>query len=253
MTSTRLPADLRLDADSLRERVVLLTGAGDGIGRAVAEAAAAAGATVVLLGRTQRKLEAVYDQIVADHGRQPAIHVMDLATATVQDYAALAAALQAEYGRLDGIAHVAGTLGARTPLEHYDIALWSRVMLVNLTAPWLLTQACLPLLRQSSDPAVVFASSSVGRTGRAHWGAYAVSKFGIEGMVQVWAEELDGGSKPVRINALNPGPVRTAMRLEAYPAEDRSKLALPAAVAPAFVWALSPASHGVTGQSLDAQ
>lgn len=253
MTTARVPTDFRPTADSLHERVVLVTGAGDGIGRAVALAAAAAGATVVLLGRTQRKLEATYDQIVTAHGRQPAIHVMDLATATVQDYAALADALGREYGRLDGIAHVAGTLGARTPLEHYDVTLWSRVMLVNLTAPWLLTQACLPLLRASADPAVVFASSSVGRRGRAHWGAYAVSKFGVEGMVQVWAEELDGGSKPVRVNALNPGPVRTSMRLEAYPAEDRSKLALPEAVAPAFIWSLSAASLGVTGQSLDAQ
>lgn len=245
--------DYRPTAITLADRVVLVTGAGDGIGKAVALAAAASGAVVILLGRTQRKLEATYDAIVQAGGAQPAIQVLDLAQATLKDYTATADAIAQTYGRLDGLAHIAGKLGSRTPLEHYEAALWSEVLLVNLTAPWLLTQACLPLLRRAPDPAVVFASSGVGRQGRAHWGAYAVSKFGVEGLVQVWADELCSGSRAVRVNAINPGPVRTAMRLAAYPAEDRSRLATPEQVAPAFVWALSADAAGVSGQSLDAQ
>jgi NAD(P)-dependent dehydrogenase (short-subunit alcohol dehydrogenase family) len=245
------PSNYRPAPDALRDRVVLVTGAGDGIGRAVALACAVSGATVVLLGRTQTKLEKAYDAIVAAGGTRPAIHVMDLSGATVNDHRALADALAREYGRLDGLAHIAGLLGTRTPLEHYDVALWTRVLMVNLTAPWLMTQACLPLLRAAPSPSVVFATSGVGRRSRAHWGAYAVSKFGLEGLVQTWADELDGGSKRVRVNALNPGPVRTAMRLEAYPAEDRSKLKTPEDVAPAFVWLLGEDSERATGDSFD--
>lgn len=239
--------------DALKDRVVLVTGAGDGIGRAVAIECAKVGATVVLLGRTQKKLEATYDAIEALGAPRPAILTLDLAATTVQEFAGVAASLAQEYGRLDGLAHVAGVLGARTPLEQYDTKVWTQVLAVNLTAPFLLTQALLPLLRQSKDPAVVFASSSVGRQGRAFWGAYAVSKHALEGLMEVWADESSGVSRPIRMNALNPGATRTAMRLEAYPGEDRDQLALPEQVAPAFVYLLSDASAGHTGQSFDAQ
>ena len=239
--------------DALKDRVVLVTGAGDGIGRAVAIECAKVGATVVLLGRTQKKLEATYDAIEALGAPRPAILTLDLGATTVPEFGGVAASLAQEYGRLDGLAHVAGVLGARTPLDQYDSKVWSQVLAVNLTAPFLLTQALLPLLRQSHDPAIVFTSSGVGRKGRAFWGAYAASKFAIEGLMQVWADECSGVSRPIRINALNPGPTRTAMRLEAYPGEDRDLLRTPEQVAPAFVYLLSEAAASHTGQSFDAQ
>jgi len=248
-----VPADYRPAIDALRDRVVLVTGAGDGIGRAVAIECARVGATVVLLGKTQAKLEATYDGIEATGGARPAILDFDLGTATVAEFVGISESLHAEYGRLDGLAHVAGVLGVRTPLDHYDAKVWTQVLAVNLTAPFLLTQALLPLMRKAPDPAVVFTSSSVGRKGRAFWGAYAVSKFGQEGLMQVWADECDSGSAPVRMNSLNPGPVRTAMRLEAYPAEDRDALHRPEQVAPAFVYLLGKDSAGVTGAAFDAR
>jgi NAD(P)-dependent dehydrogenase (short-subunit alcohol dehydrogenase family) len=240
-------------SDALKDRVVLVTGAGDGIGRAVALECAKVGATVVLLGRTQSKLESTYDAIEKLGAPRPAILPLDLGATTVPEFGAVAASLEKEYGRIDGIAHVAGVLGARTPLEQYDSKVWSQVLAVNLTAPFLLTQALLPLLRESHDPAVVFASSSVGRKGRAFWGAYAVSKSALEGLMQVWADESSGVSRPIRMNSLNPGPVRTAMRLEAYPGEDRDTLTRPEQVAPAFVYLLSPDGAAHTGQAFDAQ
>lgn len=240
-------------SDALKDRVVLVTGAGDGIGRAVALECAKVGATVVLLGRTQAKLESTYDAIETLGAPRPAILLLDLGVTTVPEFGGVAASLEKEYGRIDGIAHVAGVLGARTPLEQYDSKVWSQVLAVNLTAPFLLTQALLPLLRQSHDPAVVFTSSSVGRQGRAFWGAYAVSKSATEGLMQVWADECSGVTRPIRINSLNPGPVRTAMRLEAYPGEDRDTLTRPEQVAPAFVYLLSADSAAHSGQAFDAQ
>jgi len=248
-----IPANHTPSADALKDRVVMVTGAGDGIGRAVAIECARRGATVVLVGRTQRKLESTYDAIDALGAPRPAILMLDLATTTVAEYAGVAASLHEGYGRLDGLAHVAGVLGARTPLDQYDAKVWAQVLAVNLTAPFLLTQALLPLLRASRDPAVVFTSSSVGRKGRAFWGGYAVSKFGLEGLMQCWSDELETLSRPIRMNSLNPGPTRTAMRLEAYPAEDRDRLATPEQVAPAFVYLLSGDSAEHTGQAFDAQ
>ena len=246
------PRDYRPAPDSHAGRVILVTGAGDGIGRAVALALARHGATVGLLGRTPRKLERTYDRIVADGGPQPALLPFNLETAAAPEYEALHDALDREFGRLDGLAHVAGILGARSPIEHYDVPTWCRVLHVNLTAAFILTRTLLPLLRRSTDASVVFTSSGVGRQGRAHWGAYAVSKSGIEGLMQVLAHEMDGSTK-IRVNSLNPGPVRTAMRRAAYPAEDPSALVDPEAVTPAFLHLLGPASAGVNGRAFDCQ
>ena len=245
----RSPADDPPSATTLAGRVILITGASDGIGRATAALAARCGATLVLLGRSEKKLMAVADSI---DGIEPRLHCMDFAAAAWADYLALAHALADEFGRLDGLVHMAGVLGERSPLLHYDAATWQRVLTVNLTAPFLLTRACLGLLGQSQDASVVFTSSGVGREGRALWGAYAVSKFGLEGLTQVLAEETKTNTH-IRANALNPGAVRTAMRLEAYPAENRDRLATPERIAPAFVWLLGPDSGRVTGQSFDAQ
>lgn len=233
-------------------RVILVTGAGDGIGRAVSLALARHGATVILLGRTQEKLEAVYDQIKAEGGAEPAMAPVNLDVARPQDYEALADMFDKEFGRLDGILHNASILGDITPLEQYEYGTWDTVMQVNVNAAFYLTRALLPLLRESDDASILFTSSSVGRKGRAFWGAYAVSKFATEGMMQVLADELENVSR-IRVNSINPGATRTRMRALAYPAEDASTLKTPEQIVPAYLYLLGPASTGITGQALDAQ
>jgi NAD(P)-dependent dehydrogenase (short-subunit alcohol dehydrogenase family) len=235
--------------NELRERVILVTGAGDGIGRAVALALAAHGATVILSGRTVRKLEAVHDQILAAKGPQPSIAPLNLERALADDYDAVAAAIESNYGRLDGLLHNAAMLGQLSPIDHYEVPVWVRVLHVNVTAEFALTQVCLPLLRKSPDASVLFTSSSVGRRGRALWGAYSVSKFAVEGLAQVLADEL--ASSSVRVNCINPVRARTGMRLEAYPAEDRSTLPDPADLVGPYMYLLGPASRGISGQSFD--
>lgn len=246
------PRDYRYADDVLRGRIVLVTGASDGIGRALALECARVGARVILHGRNVRKLEAVYDAIEAiDGAPRPSIAVMDLAGANATAYETLANSLTDEFGRLDGLVHNAAMLGERYAVAQYDAVVWQRVLHVNLTAPFALTQVCLPLLLAAKDPSLLFTSSSVGRTGRAFWGAYAVSKFGIEGLAQVLADEHRHGK--LRVNCVNPGPTKTAMRLAAYPAEDRAQLKRPEDVVQAYVYLLGPDSHGVTGRSIDAQ
>lgn len=233
-------------------RIIIVTGAGDGIGRALAKALAASGATVGLLGKTARKLESVYDEITAAGHPQPALLPLNLETAAAAEYDALHKALQDEFGRLDGLAHVAGIAGARSPLEHYDVPTWCRVLHVNLTAGFLLTQALLPLLKQSADASVVFASSGLGRSGQAYWGAYAASKFGVEGLMQVLAAEVRDTTR-IRANSVNPGPVRTNMRLQTFPAEDRSLLPGPEDVLGPFLFLLGPDGRNVNGRAFDCQ
>jgi NAD(P)-dependent dehydrogenase (short-subunit alcohol dehydrogenase family) len=231
-------------------RVILVTGASDGIGQALALALARQGATVALLGRTQRKLMQTYDRIIRDGGPKPAILTLNLETAAAPEYDALHDALDREFGRLDGLAHVAGILGDLSPIEQYDVPTWCKVLHVNLTAPFIVTRTLLPLLRRSEDASILFTSSTVARAGRAYWGAYAVSKFGIEGLMQVLAHELAGTTR-IRANSVNPGPTRTAMRRQAYPAEDASRLPEPSAVLAPFLFLLGPASLDVNGQAID--
>lgn len=247
----------RAPADLLQGRVVAITGAGDGIGRALALSAAQHGAQLVLIGRNMKKLEALHTQIagLANAGTpvaEASIAPLDLERALANDYDQLAAAVNQRYGRLDGLVHNAGILGPLAPIEHADMLTWCRVLHVNLTAAFALTQVLLPALRAASDASVIFTSSGVGRRGRAHWGAYAVSKFGVEGLSQVLADELAGNSA-VRVNALNPGPVRTRMRRQAFPAEKAELLPEPAEILNPYLWLLGPASREVTGQSLDCQ
>jgi NAD(P)-dependent dehydrogenase (short-subunit alcohol dehydrogenase family) len=239
-------------ADELRGRVIAITGAGDGIGRAVALAAAAHGAELVLIGRSVSKLEAVHARIAALNKAEASIAPLDLEQALARDYDQLADALQRRYGRLDGLLHNAGILGVLAPIEHYDVPTWCRVLQVNLTAAFALTQVLLPLLRGSQDASIVFTSSGAGRHASAYWGAYAVSKFGIEALTHVLAEELECSGNP-RVNALNPGPVRTRLRRQAFPAEDLSSVAAPEDIVQPYLWLLGPASRGVNGQSLDCQ
>jgi NAD(P)-dependent dehydrogenase (short-subunit alcohol dehydrogenase family) len=233
-------------------RIILVTGASDGIGAALGLALARQGATVALLGRSQRKLVRSYDRIVAEGGPQPALLPFNLETAAAPEYEALSGAIEREFGRLDGLAHVAGILGDLSPVEQYDVPTWCKVLHVNLTAAFLLTRTLLPLLRESEDASIVFTSSTVGRVGRAYWGAYAVSKFGTEGLMQVLAHEM-AGTTHIRVNSLNPGPTRTTMRRQAYPAEDAARLPEPSAILAPYLYLLGPAGRTVNGESIDCQ
>jgi NAD(P)-dependent dehydrogenase (short-subunit alcohol dehydrogenase family) len=238
--------------DLLRDRVILVTGAGDGIGRAASLAFAAHGATVILAGKTTQKLEAVYDAIMLHGGPLPAIYPIHFGGAVYKDYEDMALRLREEFGRLDGLLHNAGMLGPRSPLSGVDPEKWLEVLQVNLNAPFMLTRALLPLLMASDDASVIFTSSGVGRHGRAYWGPYCVSKFGIEGLMQVLADEVEAISN-IRVNSLNPGATDTAMRRQAYPAEDPSNNPRPAQIMSAYLYLMGPDSRGVHGQALDAQ
>ena len=238
--------------DILSDRIIMITGASDGIGRALALHAAGLGAQVVLHGRSVSKLERVYDEIERlDGAPRPSIAVLDLVSANSESYTSLAQSLEAEFGRLDGLVLNASILGERYSIEQYDAVLWQRVMHVNVTSIFAMTQVFLPLMMKADDPSVIYTSSGVGRVGKAFWGAYAVSKFATEGLSQVLADEHRHAK--LRSNCINPGPTRTKMRLAAYPAEDRDALLRPDEILAPYIYMLGPDSKGVTGQSIDAQ
>lgn len=246
------PATHRPTPGELDGRIIAITGASSGIGRAVALACARNGANVVLIGRNTRKLEEVHASIASSGGPEAAIGLLDLERALAPDYDQLAQAVLQRFGRLDGLLHNAGILGVLSPIEHHDVPTWVRVLHVNVTAAFALTQILMPVLRKSADASVLFTSSSVGRHGRAYWGAYAVSKFATEGLMQVLAAETSDIT-PIRVNSLNPGRARTMMRRQAYPAEDINTLPLPEQLTAAYIALLGPASRGVTGRTFDAQ
>lgn len=251
------PRQRTLREDELVGRVIAITGATGGIGRALALECARRGAEVILIGRSIKKLEALFDEILtlrngaAADVAEPTIAPLDLEKAVAADYDAIAIAIEQRWGRLDGLVHCAAQLGHLSAIEHQDVPTWVKLLHVNVTAMFALTQVLLPLLRASADASIVCTSSSVGRRGRAYWGGYAVSKFALEGFVQTLAEELEKTS--VRINSLNPGKTRTTMRRQAYPSEDVNSLPLPETVVPAFIALLGPASRGVNGNAFEAQ
>ena len=247
-----IPASYQPRVDLLRDRIILVTGAGDGIGATAAKTFAAHGAMVILLGKTIPKLEAVYDAIVSQDYPQPAIYPMDLEGATYNQYEDLAATLNKEFGRLDGLLHNAAILGARMMIEQYDLKLWARVLHINLTAPFLLSRACLPLLRKSADARVVFTSTGVAHEGHAYWGAYGVSKAGADNLMQIMADELEINT-PIRVNSIDPGVVATRIRRLGFPAEDASTLPTPASVMPTYLYLMGPDSKDETGQIFLAQ
>ena len=238
--------------DLLKGRIILVTGAGRGIGAAAAKAYAAHGATVLLLGKTEENLDRVYDEIVAAGHPEPVGIPFNLETALPHQYDELAATIERECGRLDGLLHNASILGPLTPLEQLSGDNFMRVMQVNVNAVFMLTSTLLPLLKLSEDASVVFTSSSVGRKGRAYWGGYAVSKFANEGLMQVLADEVDGIAA-VRANSVNPGATRTDMRAKAYPGEDPMTLPTPEEILPVYLYLMGPDSRGVNGKAFDAQ
>jgi NAD(P)-dependent dehydrogenase (short-subunit alcohol dehydrogenase family) len=247
-----IPKDYQPTAGLLSGRVIMITGASSGLGRALAIESARAGASVILCGRNAAKLERVYDQILALGAPTPAMAVLDLATAGAAEYDALARVIEEELGRLDGLVHAAGLLGDRTPLEQYDVPTWCKVLHVNLTAPFILTQVLLPALRKSADASVIFVSSGVVKQARPFWGAYAVAKSGLEAVRAMLHEELES-ERNIRVNSINPGRMRTAMRAAAYPAEDPNTLPTPESVSGPFLYLLSALGQGINGQFLEAQ
>ncbi|PHN53483.1 3-oxoacyl-ACP reductase [Pseudomonas syringae] len=244
--------DYSAHPELLKGRVILVTGAARGIGAAAARAYAAHGASVVLLGRTEASLAEVSDQIKSAGQPQPLIIALNLENATAQQYRELAARVEHEFGRLDGLLHNASISGPRTPLEQLPDEDFMQVMHVNVNATFMLTRALLPLLKRSEDASIAFTSSSVGRKGRANWGAYGVSKFATEGLMQTLADELEGVTA-VRANSINPGATRTGMRAQAYPDENPLNNPAPEDIMPVYLYLMGPDSTGINGQALNAQ
>lgn len=244
--------DYTAPATLLKDKVILITGAGDGIGKAAALHYAQHGATIILVGRTTQKLEAVYDQIDQLGYPQAAIIPLNLESASEHDFLEIANTIEAEFGRLDGLLHNASLLGQRTNIADYDPNLFEQVMRVNVHSQFLLTQALLPLINKAEQGRIIFTSSGVGRVAKPQWGAYAISKFATEAMMQLFAKELDKDSQ-TRINAINPGATRTSMRAAAYPDEDPLTLATAEDIMPLYLYLMGQDSQDTNGQSLDAQ
>ncbi len=250
--ASTLLKNYRPSAKLLKDRVILVTGASSGIGRAVTKTFAAHGATVILLARTIKKLEALYDEIVAAGHPTPAIYPFNLSNAAPKDYEDLRHSIEHHFGQLDGLLHNAAELGTLTPLEHYPIQQWYQVLQVNLNSAFLLTQATLPLLKRALDASILFTTANEGTTGKAYWGAYSVSKFGLNGLMQILAHELETNTR-IRVNSINPKQVRTPLRLSAYPGETAKDLALPETILPLYLYLMGSDSKGIRGHIFDAE
>ena len=236
----------------LSGRVIMVTGATGGLGKPLALACAARGATVVLHGRVVRKLEALYDEIVAVGHPQPTILPLDLATASADDFGNVAAAVRAQLGRMDGLVHAAAVLGSLGPIEHQSFDAWLNVLRVNLAAAMALTRSSLPLLSAAQDGCVVFTLDARGGDPRAYWGAYAAAKAGLAALATTLADEWEGRGN-LRVNAVVPGPMRTPLRMLTHPGEDRSSLPLPDALVPLYLHLLGAQSKAESAVRIDAQ
>lgn len=235
----------------LKDKIILVTGAGDGIGKTAALTYAELGAEVILLGRTVAKLEKTYDEIVALGGKQPGIIPLDMKGATPKNYQDMGQMILDQYGRLDGLLHNASILGHLSPFTQITPEEFQDVMQVNVTAQFSMTQGLYRALQAAAKASIVFTTSGVGRAGRAFWGTYSISKFATEGMMQVLADEVKNSS--IRVNCINPGATRTSMRGKAYPAEDPMKLKTPEDIMSTYVYLMADISQDVNGKSLDCQ
>jgi NAD(P)-dependent dehydrogenase (short-subunit alcohol dehydrogenase family) len=236
----------------LTDKIILVTGATSGLGKACAVDFAARGATVILLGRNVTALEQVYDEIEQAGYPQPAIYPMNLEGASEKDYDDLAANIDEAFGRLDGLLHNAAWLGSLTPVQHFDTEIWYRVMQVNLNAPFLLTRSCLGLLNAADNASLLFVSDSVGRKGKAYWGAYGASKAALENLMQTLADELEVNTS-IRVNSIDPGPMQTKLRRNAYPAEDASIHPRPEDITHPFIYLMSDLGKDIHNQQLTIQ
>lgn len=244
------PHSYRPASDLLSGRVILITGAGSGLGRAAALACAAHGATLALLGRNEARLDAVYDEIVAQGGPEPAIYPFDLSAADDRSLDNLAGSIGHHLRRLDGLLHSAHQFYNLSPLALQTAVQWESQLRVNLIAPFALTRACLPLLTAAPDASVVFTGETHGDAPSAYWGSYAVAKAGLQTLTRIWADEITLTAPKLRLNTLIPGPTATTLRSKTHPAEDLNRLPSPAQRMPDYLWLLGPDSHGVSGQTL---
>lgn len=242
-----LPKHYQAASDALKGRIIIVTGAGDGIGRCAAREYAAKGATVILMGRTIAKLEQVYDEILDAGHPEAAIYPIDFEGATENDYDMMRDTLDREFGRIDGLLVNASLLGQRTPISGYRVDVWQKVFQVNVTSPFMMIKALTPLLNAAPEASVILTSSSVGRKGRGYWGAYSASKAAIENLCDILADEWEGTTN-IRINSLNPGATRTNMRAAAYPAENPQKVPPPEHHMPLYVYLMGSDSRNISGE-----
>jgi NAD(P)-dependent dehydrogenase (short-subunit alcohol dehydrogenase family) len=238
-----------LSPNCLADHVILVTGAGDGIGRALALGAAKLGATLIILGKSLKKLESLYDEIVAAKAPEPAIHPLNLLLAEQSQADELAQCVYNMFQRLDAIVHNAGIIGQITPLEHLPPKKWQEVIQLNLTAPYLLTRSLLPLLKASKAASILFTSADEAHHASAYWSAYSASKFGIMGLAQSLHEELQENTA-IRVNCINPGAVRTNLRLKAYPGIDPLTYPTPEEIISYYLYLLSPQAKHLRGKSM---
>ena len=233
---------------SFENKTIMVTGAADGIGRAVTIALADAGATVLMLDKKARHLEKLYDQIMEQNHVEPIILPVDLMEIDPESATRLAQAVSDDFGRLDGLLHNAAELGSPSPLDQYDIEYWNETMHTNLQAPYFLTRALLPLLKSDYQTNVLFTTADVGRAPEAYWGAYSIAYAGVEAQMKIWAEELENTSN-IRVNSLDPGAVRTSLRRRSHPGENQETLASPQSITGAYLKLLSM-DHDHHGEQL---
>ncbi|MEW6996371.1 YciK family oxidoreductase [Colwelliaceae bacterium BS250] len=237
--------------NSLQGKTILVTGAGAGIGKSAAIHYAKYGATVILLGRTVKKLEQVYDEIINAGYPEPAIIPLDMKGATAQHYKDMVSTITDQFPSLDGALLNASILGELTPFIQINAQTFDDVMQVNLKAQMQLAQALIPAMIKSDSASLIFTTSGVGNQGRAFWGPYSMSKFATEGMMQIIADEYEGSN--LRTNAINPGGTKTGMRASAFPAEDKSVLPEADDIMPLYLYLMSDDSKAINGQRLNAQ
>ena len=246
ITKINFPSNL------LKGKTIVISGSGSGIGRQVAKSFSKFGADLILFSKSEEKLESLFDELNKDYSNNVIIQPLDLETAEEKDYEKIFRAISDDYPKIDGLLNNAGILGEKKSLEQYSYVSWKNVLKVNLDASFLMTKSLMPLLRKSDNSSIIFTSSGVGRKGRAYWGAYSISKFATEAMMQILSEELQNTSR-VRVNCINPGAVRTKMRESAYPAENPKKNPPPIEIIEAYLYLMSDMSLEINGQSIDAQ
>lgn len=244
----KLPVNYKVQEGELEGKVILVTGANRGFGLAITMDLAKAGATVIMLGRDLGSLEYAYDEVVDAGYKEPILYPLDLEGATPENYQELQDNILDKFKKLDGLIHNAAILGTQMPIDQYDIKLWYSTLQINLSAPFMLTQFLIPALMKSDDARILFLSSTVGRKARAYWGAYSVSKFGIEGFAKTLSEELE--KTQITVNTINPGKIRTEMRRTAYPAEDASTVPRPEEKSSVIVYLLSNEGSKINGEQL---
>ena len=243
----QIPANFKPQENCLKDKVILITGTGDGIGATAAKTFAKYGATIILLSKTEKKIVAINDEIVDAGYPQPAIIPLNLEEATAEDYAGLAHSIEAEFGHLDGLIHNAAMFEGLSPITQFDNTLWNRIVQVNLHAPFLLSQAMIPLLNKSKSSSMVFTSSGVAHQGRAYWNAYGVTKAAGDNLMEMLADELELNT-PIRVNSIDPGRVRTRMRALAFPGEDPMTVPAPEDIMNSYIYLMSDDSKEVNGK-----